>query len=149
VDKYTTACPCSAEAALRAHGTGVPVSTLADQVTGATDLLRPIWAGSGAGVLAAESCIWTGTGLPVLDRSAVGASIWAPLGYVGDTDVAAYLFVSTGKKQGQPKASWPEDMLNLARGYTVADASKPVRQELQARGPRRVRLQHARPSLFR
>jgi hypothetical protein len=38
--------------------------------------------------------------------------------------VAAYLFASTGKKQGQREGELgPEDMLNLRTGYTVADAS--------------------------
>jgi len=53
-----------------------------------------------------------------------GKHLGALWGYVGDTDVAAYLFVSTGKKQGQREGELgPEDMLNLRTGYTVADAS--------------------------
>ncbi|HJX62937.1 MAG TPA: transposase [Polyangia bacterium] len=77
-------------------------------------------------VLAAGIMHLDGTGLPVLDRSAVGGKhLGALWGYVGDTDVAAYLFASTGKKQGQREGELgPEDMPNLRTGYTVADASK-------------------------
>ena len=45
-------------------------------------------------------------------------------GYVGDHDIAAYLFASTAKKCAQREGEMgPEDMLNLRTGITVADAS--------------------------
>jgi hypothetical protein len=43
---------------------------------------------------------------------------------VGDTNVAAYLYTSTGKKNAQREGELgPEDMLSLRSGFTVADAS--------------------------
>jgi hypothetical protein len=101
------------------------VSTLADQVTWGTDLLRPLWRLAVMRVLAAKVMHLDGTGLPVLDRDAAGGKRLGTLwGYVGDCDVAAYLYASTGKKVGQkPGELGPEDMLKLRKGFTVADAS--------------------------
>lgn len=106
-------------------GLELPVSTLADQVTWVTDLLRPVWRAAIAAVLASKVMHLDGTGLPVLDREVAGGkrlgSLW---GYVGDTDVAAYLYTSTGMAKGQRKGEiGPADMLALRSGYTVADAS--------------------------
>jgi hypothetical protein len=63
--------------------------------------------------------------LPVLDSNAPsGKRLGALWGYVGDRDVAAYLYASTAKKCGQREGELgPEDMLNLRRGLVVADAS--------------------------
>ena len=126
VDKYDDGLPLHRQKRrFERMGLVLPVSTLADQVTWSTDLLRPIWRAAVQAVLAAGIMHLDGTGLPVLDRSAVGGKhLGALWGYVGDTDVAAYLFTSTGKKQGQREGELgPEDMLNLRTGYTVADAS--------------------------
>jgi transposase len=126
VDKYDDGLPLHRQKRrFERMGLVLPVSTLADQVTWSTDLLRPIWRAAVQAVLAAGVMHLDGTSLPVLDHSAVGGkrlgSLW---GYVGDTDVAAYLFASTGKKQGQREGELgPEDMLNLRTGNTVADAS--------------------------
>ena len=62
---------------------------------------------------------------PVVDREAAGGKrLGALWGYVGDRDVAVYLYCSTGKKNAQREQELgPEDMLALRSGFTVADAS--------------------------
>lgn len=105
-------------------GVKLAVSTLADQVRWATDLLEPIAHAARDEVLASEVMHLDGTGLPVRDRDAPGGiklgSLW---GYVGG-DAALYLYASTGKKTGQRDGEiGPEDFLRQRRGYTVADAS--------------------------
>ena len=73
VDKYDDGLPLHRQKRrFERMGLVLPVSTLADQVTGSTDLLRPIWRAAVQAVLAAEIMHLDGTGLPVLDRSAVG-----------------------------------------------------------------------------
>jgi transposase len=126
IDKYDDGLPLHRQK-LRFERMGIelPVSTLADQVTWGTDLLRPLWKAAIAEVIAARIMHLDGTGLSVLDRDVAGGkrlgSLW---GYVGDTSIAAYLYTSTGKKEGQlPGELGPEDILKLRRGYTVADAS--------------------------
>ena len=126
VDKYDDGLPLHRQKRrFERLGLELSVSTLADQVTWGTDLLRPLWRAAVDQVLAAKVMHVDATGLPVLDRDAVGGkrlgSLW---GYVGDESVAAYLFASTGKKTGQkPGELGPEDMLARRTGYTVADAS--------------------------
>jgi transposase len=125
VDKYTDGLPLHRQKQRFARaGFEVAVSTLADQVMWATDLLRPLWRGAIAVVIAARVMHLDGTGLAVLDHGVQGGkrvgTLW---GYIGD-QTAAYLYTSTGKKQGQrPGELGPEDMLQLRSGYTVADAS--------------------------
>ncbi len=65
------------------------------------------------------------TSLVVLDRaSPAGKRLGSLWGYVGDEDVALYLYTSTGKKQGQrPGEIGPAQMLAQRTGYTVADAA--------------------------
>jgi transposase len=126
VDKYDDGLPLHRQKQRFARmGLDVAVSTLADQVTWITDLLRPLWRAAIAAVIAATVMHLDGTGLPVQDRAAEGGKRLGTLwGYVGNTDVAAYLYASTGKKQGQREGELgPEDVLALRRGYTVADAS--------------------------
>jgi transposase len=105
-------------------GLPISVSTLVDQVTWVTDLLRPLWRAAVAECIASKVMHLDATGLPVLDRDAPGGkrvgTLW---GYVGD-EVAAYVYATTGKKVGQkPGEMGPEDILALREGYTVADAS--------------------------
>jgi hypothetical protein len=126
VDKYNDGLPLHRQK-LRFGRMGIElsVSTLADQVTWGTDLLRPLWRAAIAEVIAAQVMHLDGTALPVLDRAVPGGkrvgTLW---GYVGGQTTAAYLYTSTGKKQGQrPGELGPEDILKLRRGYTVADAS--------------------------
>ena len=126
VDKYDDGLPLHRQKQRFARlGLDVSVSTLADQVTWATDLLRPLWRAAIADVLAAKVMHLDGTGLPVLDRDAPGGKrLGALWGYVGDQTTAAYLYTSTGKKNSQrPLEIGPEEMLALRTGYTVADAS--------------------------
>ena len=105
----------------------ISVSTLADQVTWATDLLRPLWRAAMAAVLSAKVMHLDSTGLPVLDeKSAKGIKLGALWGYVGrdEQNTALYLYASTGKKDGQrPGELGPADVLALRQGYVVADAA--------------------------
>jgi transposase len=126
VDKYDDGLPLHRQKRrFERMGLVLSVSTLADQVTWSTDLLRPIWRAALAAVLAAGVMHLDGTSLPVLDSNAPsGKRLGALWGYVGDQDVAAYLYASTAKKCGQREGELgPEDMLNLRRGFVVADAS--------------------------
>jgi transposase len=109
-------------------GASIPVSTLGDQVTWASDLLRPLWRAAVAEVIAAPVMHLDGTGLPVLDRSAPGGkrfgSLWGYVGVADEWTMAAYVYTSTGKKVAQrPGEMGPQDILSLRQGYTVADAS--------------------------
>lgn len=126
VDKYDDGLPLHrAKQRFERLGLSLPISTLADQVAWSTELLRPLWRLAVLNALAAQVMHLDGTGLPVLDRDAPGGKrLGALWGYVGDKNVAAYLYASTGKKRGQkPGELGPEDMLALRSGYTVADAS--------------------------
>ena len=126
VDKYSDGLPLHRQKERFARmGLDISVSTLADQVTWATDLLRPLWRAAMAQVLVAKVMHLDATGLPVLDREAEGGKRLGTLwGYVGDRDVALYLYTSTGKKNAQrPHELGPEDMLALRSGFAVADAS--------------------------
>jgi transposase len=126
VDKYWDGLPLHRQKGrFERMGLAISVSTLADQVTWSTDLLRPLWRGAIASVLTANVMHLDGTSLPVVDREAPGGkrigTLW---GYVGDRETALYLYASTGKKEGQRKGEiGPEDMLKLRSGYTVADAA--------------------------
>lgn len=129
VDKYWDGLPLHRQKQrFERMGAELPVSTLADQVTWATDLLRPLWRALKAMVLAAEVMHLDGTGLAVLDRGTPAGiklgSLWGYVGNNGGLLVALYLYASTGKKQGQREGELgPEDMLSLRKGLTVADAS--------------------------
>lgn len=129
VDKYRDGLPLHRQKERFGRmGADLPISTLADQVTWATELLRPVWRALFAKVLGSHLMHLDGTSLPVLDRNAVNGirlgSLW---GYVGDDHgalSALYLYASTGKKVGQREGELgPEDVLELRRGFTVADAS--------------------------
>ena len=126
VDKYDDGLPLHRQKQrFERMGLKLAVSTLADQVAWAADLLRPLWRLAVLQVLSAKVMHLDATGLPVLDRDAAGGKrLGALWGYVGDADVAAYLYASTGRKTGQkPGELGPEDMLANREGFTVADAS--------------------------
>lgn len=92
------------------------VSTLADQVEWATDLLRPLRDVAVEQVLDAYVMHLDSTGLPVLDRQGPkGKRIGSLLGLVGD--VAAVLYTSTGKK---PRRARPRGHLDLTHGASGA-----------------------------
>jgi len=110
-------------------GFPVAVSTLADQVTWGTDLLRPVARACLDEVLSAYVMHLDGTSLKVLTRKGgkrvgTGKKLGALWGFVGDDKVAAYVYASTGKKNGQrPGELGPEEILARRTGLTVADAS--------------------------
>jgi transposase len=106
-------------------GLSMPSSSMSDQITWATDLLRPIRRLLLASALAAVVMHVDGTSLPVLDHDSpkgiVTGALW---GYVGDTDCAAYIYTSTAKRNGQrPGEIGPADFLARRKGPVVADAS--------------------------
>jgi transposase len=106
-------------------GLSIPSSSMADQITWATDLLRPIWIGLQSAVLGAYVMHLDATSLAVRDRNRSGGiQVGALWGYVGDATSAVYLYTSTGKKLGQrPGEVGPEEFLTRRRGFVVADAS--------------------------
>jgi transposase len=111
-------------------GLEMPSSSMSDQITWATDLLRPIWEWLIDGTLTSAVMHIDGTSLPVLDRDSpkgiVNGALW---GYVGiDATMkptsAAYVYTSTAKKDGQrPGEMGPADLLVKRKGPIVADAS--------------------------
>lgn len=126
VDKYRDGLPLHRQKErFERMGVKLAISTLADQVAWATDLLRPVWRASMDAVLAAVIMHLDATGLPVLDDSkAGGLKIGTLWGYVGDEETSLYLYASTGKKHGQREGELgPADMLARRKGYTVADAA--------------------------
>ncbi len=129
VDKYRDGLPLHRQKQrFERMGLSLPVSTLADQVTWGTELLRPLWEVALAQVLAAPVMHLDGTSLPVLDRASPRGirlgSLWGYVGVEASVQTALYLYASTGKKQGQREGELgPEDVLKRRTGYTVADAS--------------------------
>lgn len=128
-DKYIDGLPLHRQRErFRRLGLTLSVSTLADQVTWCTELLRPLWRAALAEVIGARVMHLDATGLPVLDKSGAGGkrlgALWGYVGVNADEMVAAYLYTSTGKKTAQrPGEMGPEEVLALREGPTVADAS--------------------------
>src|SRR5438105_7080582 len=106
-------------------GLSMPSSSMSDQITWATDLLRPIWRGLIQDVLAADVMHVDGTSLLVRDRDGPkGITTGALWGYVGDKDAAVYLYTSTAKKLGQRQGEGgPEQLMKQREGPIVADAA--------------------------
>jgi transposase len=129
VEKYLDGLPLHRQRdRYRRLGLDLAVSTLADQVTWCTDLLRPVWRALLAGIIDARVMHLDGTGLPVQDSEAAGGkrlgALWGYVGVNANEVMAAYLYVSSGKKVGQrPDERGPQDILALRTGLTVADAS--------------------------
>lgn len=129
IDKYLDGLPLHRQRdRYRRLGIELAVSTLADQVEWCTDLLRPLWHAALAAIIDARVMHLDGTGLPVQDSDAAGGkrlgALWGYVGVNADEVLAAYLYVSSGKKTGQrPNERGPEDVLTLRTGLTVADAS--------------------------
>lgn len=125
VDKYHDGLPLHRQKhRFERMGLKLPISTLADQVTWAANLLAPIWHAARDAVLKAPVMHLDATGLAVRDSdSESGIKLGSLWGYVGG-DTALYLYASTGKAKGQrPGELGPEDFLALRSGYTVADAA--------------------------
>lgn len=131
VDKYDDGLPLHRQKQrFERMGLPVAVSTLADQVTWATELLAVLWRAACRRVLGAFVLHLDGTGLPVLTRDekthkkvGAGKKLGTLWGYVGG-ETALYLYCSSGHKRGrQPGDIGPEDFLAHRTGYTVADAA--------------------------
>jgi transposase len=129
IEKYLDGLPLHRQRdRLRRLGLDIAVSTLADQVKWCTDLLQPVWRALLAEVIDARVMHLDGTSLPVQDNEAAGGkrlgALWGYVGVNANEVVAAYLYVSSGKKIGQrPNERGPHDILLLRKGLTVADAS--------------------------
>jgi transposase len=126
VGKYRDSMPLHRQGqVLQRLGLSMPSSSMSDQITWATDLLRPIWRALIVRVLIAKVMHVDGTNLPVRDRDGPGGiktgALW---GYVGDRDCAVYLYTSTGKKVGQREGEvGPEEFLAMRVGPVCADAA--------------------------
>jgi transposase len=126
VGKYRDGLPLNRLAEqLSRLGLSMPSSSMADQITWATDLLRPIWRQLIATVLGATVMHVDSTSIPVRDRDhPKGIQTGALWGYVGDTCAAVYLYTSTGKQLGQREGEiGPAEFLKLRKGPVVADAA--------------------------
>lgn len=126
VGKYWDSLPLHRQGQqLERLGLSIPSSSMADQITWATDLLRPIYDRLKIVVLLAAVMHVDATGIPVRDRdNPTGIHVGSLWGYVGDTTSAVYLYTSTGKKLGQREGELgPEQFLALRRGPVVADAA--------------------------
>lgn len=126
VGKYRDGLPLHRQGQiLERLGLSMPSSSMSDQITWATDLLRPIWRAQYDKVLTATVMHVDGTSLPVRDRDGPkGITTGALWGYVGDRDCAVYLYTSTGKRLGQRQGEvGPEEFLQRRAGPVVADAS--------------------------
>jgi transposase len=107
------------------YGLDMPSASASDQVQWATDLLRPLWHHLQADVLCAKLVQLDPTSLPVRDKDhGFGVQLGSLCAYVGDGELVAYLYSSTGKKNGQRLGELgPEDFLAMREGLTMADAS--------------------------
>jgi transposase len=126
VGKYWDSLPLNRQGQkLERLGLSIPSSSMADQITWATDRMRPVYELLRVQTLLAGVMHVDATSIPVRDRdSPTGIHVGSLWGYVGDQDVAVYLYTSTGKKVGQrPGELGPEQFLALRRGPVVADAS--------------------------
>src|SRR6202167_2846913 len=126
VGKYWDSLPLNRQAQqLERLGLSIPSSSMADQITWATDLLRPIYSRLQIAVVLAAVMHVDSTSIPVRDSdSPRGIHVGSLWGYVGDTTCAVYLYTSTGKKLGQREGEMgPEQFLALRKGPVVADAS--------------------------
>ena len=126
VGKYWDSLPLNRQAQqLERLGLSIPSSSMADQITWATDLLRPIYGRLQIAVLLAAVMHVDSTSIPVRDSdSPRGIHVGSLWGYVGDTTCAVYLYTSTGKKLGQREGEMgPEQFLALRKGPVVADAA--------------------------
>jgi transposase len=148
VSKYQDGLPLHRKGQiLERLGLSMPSSSMSDQITWATDLLRPIWRALQNVVLYATVLHTDSTSLPVRDRQGpkgiVTGALW---GYVGDQDAAVYLYTSTGKKLGQRDGELgPEQFLKQREGPIVADATNLLDKTFA--DPRRIEVgcnMHAR-----
>jgi len=130
VDKYRFGLPLYRQGErFESLGLSIPSSSMGDQITWATDLLRPIWRGLIDDVCGAHVMHVDSTSLPVRDKdSPKGITFGALWGYVGDETHAVYLYTSTGKRFGQrPGEIGPAQLLQMrhemGKRFVVADAA--------------------------
>jgi transposase len=126
VEKYRDGLPLHRQIErFRRLGVSIPVSTLVDQVKHVAEAAKVLQEVAIEEVLASHVMHLDGTGMPVLDKKhRNGTRLGNLWGYVGDGEVAAFLYASTGKKTGQqPGEVGPEDFLKRRKGLVVADAS--------------------------
>lgn len=107
------------------YGLDMPSASASDQIQWATDLLRPIWHQLQNDVLHAKLVQLDPTSIPVRDKDhGFSVQLGSLCAYVGDGELVAYLYASTGKKNGQRFGELgPEDFLAMREGATMADAS--------------------------
>lgn len=126
VGKYWDSLPLNRQRQqLERLGLSMPSSSMGDQITWATELLRPMWLYLIARTLAAFVMHVDATSLPVKDRdSPKGIVIGSLWGYVGDEESAVFLYTRTGKSRGQVEGEiGPADMLARRAGFVCADAA--------------------------
>lgn len=105
VDKYSDGLPLHRQKERFARlGAELSVSTLADQVTWSTDLLRPLWRAAIAQVLAATVMHLDATGLPVQDREVEGST---RLGTLWDTSATKTLLLTSTRRRERKRDSEP------------------------------------------
>ncbi len=107
------------------YGLDIPSASCSDQIQWATDLLRPIWHQLQEDVLKSKLVQLDPTSIPVRDKDhGFAVQLGSLCAYVGDSELVAYLYSSTGKKNGQRGGELgPEDFLAMRTGLTMADAS--------------------------
>ena len=107
------------------YGLDIPSASASDQIQWATDLLRPLWHQLQHDILQSKVMQLDPTSIPVRDKDhGFGIQLGSLCAYVGDAELVAYLYSSTGKKNGQRLGELgPEDFLAMREGLTMADAS--------------------------
>ncbi|MBK8014459.1 MAG: IS66 family transposase [Deltaproteobacteria bacterium] len=129
VDKYRDGLPLHRQRERYARmGVDLSVSTLADQIGYGAELLQPLWRALQIAALKAEVLHLDGTSLAFFASDGKSAkrrkklgTLW---GFVGDQDVALYLFAPSGHATfADGHTIGPADFLRLRSGYTVADAA--------------------------
>ena len=134
VDKYHHGMPLNRQRQeLSWLGLDMPSASCSDQICWGTDLLRPLWDQLQSDALHAHVMQLDSTSLPVRDKdNGYGVKLGSLHAYVGDAQVAAYLYTSSGKKTGQRIGELgPEDFLKMRVGLTVADASNIFEKSFQ------------------
>ena len=129
VDKYRDALPIHRQRErFKRMGIELAVSTLTDQIAYGAELLQPLWRASQIAALSADILHLDATSLPFFSIDGKGAKrrkkLGALWGYVGDEDVALYLFAPSGHASFEDQHTiGPADFLELRTGYTIADAA--------------------------
>ncbi len=121
VGKYWDSLPLNRQAQqLERLGLSIPSSSMADQITWATDLLRPIYGRLQIAVLLAAVMHVDSTSIPVRDSDSPEASASGRSGGTSAT-TCAVLYTSTGKKLGQREGEMGRTVSRAAKGPVVAD----------------------------